>query len=624
MKPLVILLPIVLLASNPSVLVSHALLNSVLIHNPQRPLKTYKAFSSNRSTSRLYQSKEVLARDGDWAAYLDEETTGLIYYFNTVTGESVWEAPTASFPKISMNQRKKERMMLKRKEYFERQQQLEGERAFFSSQPSADNVMSEMNKKPTLFGGLLSNISVKDNSLTLRKESNRSDDVGITENIDSSELETLSVKDESPDETSNVQNKNGLLDWFFTRQLPPVVATPSNQDTNDKEEPPAVLSKVDPSLGEQSTVLRGDTVQFNFFNQFFLKSLEGMSEDQKSVTENEQASTDGGSSSSSTLNLSDFKQSTRETSNDSVTDTIPRSTSSKTSFIPDGINFFKKSKNAMDRNSGVETSSTQSFTEKTELRIEMISRVLPHPDKISWGGEDAAFCSGRCFGVFDGVSGADKEEGKPLYSVILANQLKESLGTRGGLSISQLKSELMDASLFADTCATGATTALVASIGADGFLRAINLGDSVLMVIRDDKILVKSKERIHYFDCPYQLSNNSPDRPRDATSLQVELLPGDIIVSGSDGIFDNLTESTVRKIVVSSYTSSTSINGATPSKVSLSLIAKKIVDESRVVSLDPKAQTPYAQMAMQNRYPDYESGFGGKVDDISCIVARCI
>jgi protein phosphatase PTC7 len=153
----------------------------------------------------------------------------------------------------------------------------------------------------------------------------------------------------------------------------------------------------------------------------------------------------------------------------------------------------------------------------------------------------------------------------------------------------------------------------VASIGTDGFLRVINLGDSVLMVIRDDKILVKTKERIHYFDCPYQLSNGSPDRPRDATSLQVELLPGDIIIAGSDGVFDNLTESTVRKIVT----------GVTTAKVNLGLIAKKIVDQSRSVSLDPQAKTPYALMAKQNRYEAYESGLGGKVDDISCVVARC-
>jgi protein phosphatase PTC7 len=111
----------------------------------------------------------------------------------------------------------------------------------------------------------------------------------------------------------------------------------------------------------------------------------------------------------------------------------------------------------------------------------------------------------------------------------------------------------------------------------------------------------------------YQLSNGSPDRPRDASSLQVELLPGDIIVAGSDGVFDNLSEFTIRNIV----------NGVTSSKVNLALIAKKIVDQSRSVSLDVQAQTPYAQMALQNQYPEYESGLGGKVDDISCIVARC-
>ena len=31
-----------------------------------------------------------LAREGSWNAYLDAEETGLIYYFNDITGEASW------------------------------------------------------------------------------------------------------------------------------------------------------------------------------------------------------------------------------------------------------------------------------------------------------------------------------------------------------------------------------------------------------------------------------------------------------------------------------------------------------------------------------------------------------
>mmetsp|Transcript_53573 Transcript_53573/g.160336 ORF Transcript_53573/g.160336 Transcript_53573/m.160336 type:complete len:117 (-) Transcript_53573:253-603(-) len=61
---------------------------------------------SNDFTTRLRSNMKSLpkplASKGEWTAFLDEETTGLIYYFNSKTGESVWEAPTSSFPEIKL------------------------------------------------------------------------------------------------------------------------------------------------------------------------------------------------------------------------------------------------------------------------------------------------------------------------------------------------------------------------------------------------------------------------------------------------------------------------------------------------------------------------------------------
>jgi protein phosphatase PTC7 len=66
------------------------------------------------------------------------------------------------------------------------------------------------------------------------------------------------------------------------------------------------------------------------------------------------------------------------------------------------------------------------------------------------------------------------------------------------------------------------------------------LGDSSCVVIRNGKVTAKTKDIQHYFDCPYQLSADSPDRPKDGTKLNLELMKGDLILMGSDGIFDNL------------------------------------------------------------------------------------
>ncbi len=57
----------------------------------------------------------------------------------------------------------------------------------------------------------------------------------------------------------------------------------------------------------------------------------------------------------------------------------------------------------------------------------------------------------------------------------------------------------------------------------------------------------------HSFNCPFQLASqkrypeaNSPD---DAVVYELSLLPGDILVLGSDGLFDNMWDSQLESIV---------------------------------------------------------------------------
>jgi protein phosphatase PTC7 len=57
----------------------------------------------------------------------------------------------------------------------------------------------------------------------------------------------------------------------------------------------------------------------------------------------------------------------------------------------------------------------------------------------------------------------------------------------------------------------------------------------------------------HSFNCPFQLASqkrypeaNSPD---DADVYEVSLLPGDILVLGSDGLFDNMWDSQLEAVV---------------------------------------------------------------------------
>jgi protein phosphatase PTC7 len=189
---------------------------------------------------------------------------------------------------------------------------------------------------------------------------------------------------------------------------------------------------------------------------------------------------------------------------------------------------------------------------------------------------------------------------------------EKKVGGGAGLSVREMTDCLIEAKKLADVEATGASTAVIASIGEDNILRALNLGDSVCLVLRNGAVAARTREIIHYFDCPYQLGDDSPDRPSDGTTLQAEIFGGDIIVAGSDGVFDNLSDADVCEIV----------NSFGP-RTKSSMIAKKIVDRSRTVSLDTNSVTPYSTVARgKTGYAAYKNGRGGKVDDISCLVVK--
>ena len=184
---------------------------------------------------------------------------------------------------------------------------------------------------------------------------------------------------------------------------------------------------------------------------------------------------------------------------------------------------------------------------------------------MDWGGEDAVFINHRTFGVFDGVSGAEKEDGVPLYSRTLAYEMSNLLDVEQEEKqkqqdilnrnkknpydwnnnqsykkkpIQHLMDQLLIAAEIADETATGASTAIVGSITDDGLLNVLNVGDSSCIVIRNNTLLVVTEDISHYHECPYQLSIDSPDRPRDGTKLRdLQLQPNDIVlVKGSRGM----------------------------------------------------------------------------------------
>ena len=93
----------------------------------------------------------------------------------------------------------------------------------------------------------------------------------------------------------------------------------------------------------------------------------------------------------------------------------------------------------------------------------------------------------------------------------------------------------------------GACTAVVTVLNTPArLLRVASLGDSGLRVYRAGRLMYATPQQQHYFDCPYQMSDpgqtDRSDSPADALTADVAVSPGDIVLMGSDGVFDNVSD----------------------------------------------------------------------------------
>ncbi|VWU51899.1 protein phosphatase, putative [Hepatocystis sp. ex Piliocolobus tephrosceles] len=75
------------------------------------------------------------------------------------------------------------------------------------------------------------------------------------------------------------------------------------------------------------------------------------------------------------------------------------------------------------------------------------------------------------------------------------------------------------------------------------------IGDSQFIIIRNNNIIYKSKSQQYEFNFPYQLGSNAVSNPSDAHIEHIEVKKNDIIVAGTDGLWDNLYDHQVLELV---------------------------------------------------------------------------
>ncbi|KAG1473604.1 hypothetical protein G6F56_000864 [Rhizopus delemar] len=228
-------------------------------------------------------------------------------------------------------------------------------------------------------------------------------------------------------------------------------------------------------------------------------------------------------------------------------------------------------------------------------------------------GEDAYFRRSDAIGVADGVGGWSnvKSSNPALYSRKLMHHAYLELEKFENIEDPYFQ-KYEEASPLDVLQSSYEKTCLAILRHAE--LRIANLGDCGISVIRHHNYIFQSEEQQHSFNFPFQLGSKSPDKPRDAQSFTVRVQKGDIIIMGSDGLFDNLFDKDILSIVQSLVGPQAMSDRFMPIKPQI--ISDALAKKAKSVS-QTGLESPFQNKAT-NEGIYYQ---GGKVDDISVVVA---
>lgn len=244
---------------------------------------------------------------------------------------------------------------------------------------------------------------------------------------------------------------------------------------------------------------------------------------------------------------------------------------------------------------------------KIPLKLNSGSFYLPHPAKAETGGEDAHFiCTVTpAIGVADGVGGwADLGVDAGLYARELMSHSLTAIQDEPKGSIDLIR---VLEKAYLRTKAKGSCTACIVAL-TDGGLYAVNLGDSGFMLVRNGCAAFKSPSQQHGFNFPYQLDcNNAGDSPSSAMVFKVAVVPGDVLIVGTDGLFDNLYDEDISGVVFQ----------ATKAGLGPQMTAQRIAELAQQRAMDYTKSSPFSDGAREAGF-DYH---GGKLDDITVVVS---
>eukprot|EP01063_Lacrimia_lanifica_P002412 TRINITY_DN11271_c0_g1_i1.p1 TRINITY_DN11271_c0_g1~~TRINITY_DN11271_c0_g1_i1.p1 ORF type:complete len:444 (+),score=165.90 TRINITY_DN11271_c0_g1_i1:48-1379(+) len=274
-------------------------------------------------------------------------------------------------------------------------------------------------------------------------------------------------------------------------------------------------------------------------------------------------------------------------------------------------------------------------------------------------GEDSFFVANtrQAIGIADGVGGWRATNINPadISNALMENGKKISEAERSNLDPLDLMTKSWDAVKKENKVRGGSTTALFATIesgdnegkkdgGAKGILHLANLGDSGLLLWRKNHVRYRAKELQHRFNAPYQLAIIPEARKKKMQAISdppsksfVESIPvqeDDIVVLGTDGLFDNMHNSEIAKHCdLTLNTTGDYGDWLTPwtkwkrnakNRMYPKDVVPAMVEACMLNAKSKSYVSPFSYALMEHGVAEAEEARGGKPDDITVVLARVV
>ncbi|KAJ7981852.1 Protein phosphatase 2C family protein [Quillaja saponaria] len=246
---------------------------------------------------------------------------------------------------------------------------------------------------------------------------------------------------------------------------------------------------------------------------------------------------------------------------------------------------------------------------QSKLKMVAASCYIPKDNIERPLGDDAHFiCSEeQIIGVADGVGSWHKkgvDGGEYAREFMKNSEIAVKYQAEGAICPKEVLKQA-----YLNTKAKGSSTACILMLKEQGILKAVIVGDSGFLVFRENSVLIRSPVQQKSFNCPYQLGNSSGcDHPESAMEMEIGVSPGDVVVVGTDGLFDNLYENEIVAV----------LKEKTKESVQPEELAWTLTEMAYYISVDHGSFSPFAREAAGHHH------VGGKTDDITVIVAHIV